>query len=127
MLAAPLTLVVASAGPAGSLIFNVTSTADSGPGTLRQALIDTQNNGGADDVVVQFGLGTITINSPLSWNGGGAVTITGAGVTINANGQPLVFFDDAGNGVSISGVTITGMGGSTSRRTPARSSRTAVA
>jgi hypothetical protein len=42
------------------------------------------------------------------------VSIDGAGLTINANGNAQVLVDQAGDGVDVLDVTITGMGGSTS-------------
>jgi hypothetical protein len=111
--AAPAVMVVAvSSGTAGADQFDVTNNHDSGAGSLRQALIDAQNHAGPDDVVADTGIGTITLTSgPLSWNGGGSVSIDGAGLTINANGNPQVLFDAAGDGVSVLDITITGMGG----------------
>ena len=111
---APAVVVVAvSSGPAMADQFDVTNNNDSGAGSLRQALLDAQNHPGPDDVVADTGIGTITILSPLQWNGGGAVSIDGAGLTINANGQPQVLFDSAGDGVAVLDLTITGMGGTT--------------
>jgi len=114
--AAPAVMVVAvSSSPAGADQFNVTNNNDSGAGSLRQALIDAQNHAGPDDVVADTGIGTITLTTgPLEWNGGGSVSIDGAGLTINANGNPQVLFDSAGTGVSVLDLTITGMGGTTS-------------
>ena len=110
--AAPAVMVIGvSSSPATADQFDVTNNHDSGAGSLRQALLDAQNHPGPDDVVAQTGIGTITINSPLQWNGGGSVSIDGAGLTINANNQPQVLFDAAGDGVSVLDVTITGMGG----------------
>src|SRR4029079_5284744 len=89
----------------------LTNTLDAGSGSLRQALLDAASHSGHDDVVADTGIGTITILSPLQWSGDASVSIDGAGLTINANGQPQVLFDAGGKGVSVLDVTITGMGG----------------
>ena len=95
--------------------FDVTSTADAGPGSLRQALLDAAANAGDDNVVVQAGLGTITLASELNWGGVGgpdAVTIQGNGVHLDFAGASRGLVDTIGKGVTISNVTITGVGGS---------------
>ncbi|MBE7514816.1 MAG: PD40 domain-containing protein [Anaerolineales bacterium] len=51
------------ATPARAATFTVTNTYDSGPGTLRQAIIDANANGGAD--VINFGIITGTCHSSL--------------------------------------------------------------
>ena len=102
------------AAPASALTFNVINTDDSGPGSLRQALADAAANPGDDDVVVQAGLGTITLASEIAWSGSGVVTIQGNGVTINFNGASRGLVDDGGTGVSVVNATVTGVGGSTS-------------
>jgi hypothetical protein len=114
LVTAPAVVVVAvSSGPALAATFTVTNNSDSGPGSLRQALLDAASSVGNDEVVADTGVGTITILSPLEWNGNGSVSIDGAGLTINANGQPRVLVDSGGDGVSVLDVTITGMGGTT--------------
>src|SRR5687767_13404237 len=42
--------VLAGTGPAAAATFTVTNTNDSGPGSLRQALIDANAAAGADDI-----------------------------------------------------------------------------
>jgi len=102
------------AAPASALTFNVINTNDSGPGSLRQALADAAANAGDDDVVIQAGLGTITLASEIEWSGSGVVTIQGNGVTIDFNGASRGLVDDGGSGVSIINATVTGVAGSTS-------------
>src|SRR6185503_7834796 len=87
--------------PSSAAAFDVTNNHDSGPGSLRQALADAATAAGDDDVNVQAGLGTITLGSPLVWNGNGAVTINGHGITINANGAPRGLVDDGGDGLTV--------------------------
>jgi len=95
--------------------FDVTSTADSGAGSLRAALVAAAANPGDDDVVVQPGLGTITLSSELSWDGiagADAVVVEGNGVTVDFAGASRGFVDNRGKGVTIRNFTITGVGGS---------------
>lgn len=113
-------LVLAVLGPAGgqraaAAQFDVTVAADSGPGSLRQALLDAAAAAGPDDVVVQAGLGVITLSSELGWTGVAApnsVTIQGNGVQLDFDGASRGLVDAGGLGVTVSNVTITGVGGS---------------
>ena len=71
--------------------FSVTSNADSGAGSLRQALLDANANGTADDI--QFNIGsTITLDSALP------------GISANDT------VDLNGNNVSLDGYVLTGSG-----------------
>ncbi|HET6633188.1 MAG TPA: choice-of-anchor Q domain-containing protein [Rhodanobacteraceae bacterium] len=106
-----LILVLAAAVPARASTYSVTSTADSGPGSLRQAILDANANPGADTIDASAVQGTITLS-------GGeiqisdAVTITGPGadqLTIQAGAESRIF--NAGASASllaISGMTLTG-------------------
>jgi uncharacterized repeat protein (TIGR01451 family) len=87
-----------AAGPASAATFTVTSLADSGLGTLRQAALDANAAAGADTIVFQAGLtGTITLTSgdiDLTE----AVTITGPGaalLTISGNDASRIFDIDS--------------------------------
>src|SRR5262245_51731320 len=85
LLAALLTpMILAGADPQKAVAsqFDVTTANDSGPGSLRQALLDAAALDGSDDVVIQAGLGPITLPSEIEWSGvigTNAVTITGNG------------------------------------------------
>ena len=52
-----------AARPATAAQFNVTTAANSGPGSLRQALLDAAAAPGDDDVVLTPTVGTITVSS----------------------------------------------------------------
>ena len=68
---------------AGAMTFTVTSTADTGAGSLRQAILDANGNAGADAIsfnIVGTGVHTIAPASALP-------TITGS-VTIDGYTQP---------------------------------------
>jgi hypothetical protein len=68
--------------PQTSMTFTVNTTADSGPGSLRQIILDSNSNPGADTINFQIGKGTQTIApaSPLP-----VITDT---VTIDGTTQP---------------------------------------
>jgi hypothetical protein len=94
--------------------FLVTNTADSGPGSLRQAIINANEHPGTDTIHFHIDCGTQTI-TPTST----LPTITDP-VIIDGTSQPgygetpLIQLDGTGAGVGASGLTITA-GGSTVR------------
>jgi hypothetical protein len=108
--------VLAGAAPAAAATFTVTNTNDSGPGSLRQALIDANAAAGADDIAftvvapatVSLLSALPPITGPLTINGLGA-----ANLTIRRDpGAPVNFriFDiapTAAPAVTITGVTVT--------------------
>jgi hypothetical protein len=96
--------------------FTVMNTDDGGPGSLRQAILDSNAQHGADTITFDTTAfatpQTITLTSgqlELS-DTTGATTITGAaaGVTVSAGGASRVFQVDGGVTASMSGLTITG-------------------
>ena len=95
--------MLATAAPSMAAGPSVTNLADSGPGSLRQALADA-----APGDTITFGInGTIRLASELVVDKG--VTISGPGaanLTISGAGATRVF-RAAASGVSIAGVTIT--------------------
>ena len=105
--AAMLPAATLLAGPAGATTFNVTSAADSGPDTLRAALLS-----GDDVVEIQVGLPTITVSSELFVVSKVSVTINGNGATLSGPGVARGVVDDGGVGLTINDLTITGFGGS---------------
>ncbi|MBI5934796.1 MAG: hypothetical protein HY867_13920 [Chloroflexi bacterium] len=90
--------------PAYAATLTVTTTDDSGPGSLRQALLDA-NNG---DVIDATGIsGTITLASQLTVDDD--VTINGPGaasLTVCGNNAVRVFFISTGKTVTINNLTI---------------------
>jgi hypothetical protein len=108
--------VLAGAGPAAAATFTVTNTNDSGPGSLRQALIDANAAAGADEIVFSVvPPATISLLSTPPQIAG-PLTITGLGpsnVTIRRDpGAPSFRIFDiisaAVPAVTITGVTLTG-------------------
>lgn len=100
--------------PAWSADFFVTNNADSGAGSLRQAIIDSNAAGGSNTITLNNGIGTITLTSgdlPMVRNN---AAIVGNNNTINGNNQFRGLFVGAFTGatqtavsVSISDLTIT--------------------
>jgi parallel beta-helix repeat protein len=105
-------------------VLTVTTAADSGPGSLRQALLDANAAPGLD--TVNFGIGsgaqTIALSSPLpavtdsvildgttqpGWAGRPVVTLDGRGAGAAANGLVLLADTNA-----VRGLTVTGFAGS---------------
>ena len=89
-------------------IFTVTSLADSGAGSLRQAILDANNSAGDDEIVFQSGLngtialtsGQMTISETVEITGNGA-----ANSIIDAQGDSRIF-DISSGAVSLSGLTL---------------------
>ena len=101
---------VVLAPPASAATFIVTNLNDSGPGSLRAAIVSAQANPG-DDMIIFGGVaipGTITLQSGLPAMG--HINVVGPGaenVTIDGGGAHRVF-DATGEGlVRISGFTVT--------------------
>jgi hypothetical protein len=106
-------LAVAKAAPLFST-YTVTTTADSGAGSLRQALADANLSLGTDTITFDAAVfavpNTITLTSgELAIND--SVTITGPGssvLTISANFNSRIFAIGSGNyNVTLSGLTVT--------------------
>ena len=92
--------------------FTVTNTADSGAGSLRQAIADANNNAGADIIVFDASAaGTITLTTG-DLDIFDDVTITGLGAAdsiISGNNNSRIFsmYDEGARTISISGLTLT--------------------
>jgi hypothetical protein len=94
--------------------YDVSNTNDSGGGSLRQAITDANNNPGADTITFSTS-GIIPLGSDLPPIDDD-VTITGPGanqLTIDGAGSYQPFDINAGNTVTITGVTITSGNGGT--------------
>ena len=95
-------------------VFTVTNIDDSGPGSLRQAMIDANAAAGSDIIVFDSSFGTartITLGSTLGVDSAAddQLTINGPGanlLTISGNNAKQIFF--VSDKLSISGVTLTG-------------------
>jgi hypothetical protein len=88
----------------------VTNKLDSGPGSLRQAIIDANGNPGADTIVFDKGVsGTIKLTSGEMLITD-SVTISGPGankLAVSGNDISRIFDVAAGLNVAINGLTIT--------------------
>ena len=87
--------------------YTVTNTNDSGAGSLRQAILDAESHGGADEIEFSVA-GTITLASALP-SITEDLTITGPGANVLAvsGDDSYRVFAITGGTVSISGLTIT--------------------
>ena len=117
---AALSMAVALAAglPAEAATFTVTNLADSGAGSLRQAILDANSASGADIVAFQDGLtGTISLSLPLLVTD--SLDIQGLGsavISVNGNDEFVVFALNNNTpatpvNVMIAGLTITGGSG----------------
>lgn len=92
-------------GTASALDFSVTSNADSGAGSLRQAMLDAAGSAGPHTITIQNGLGTINLASGLPIIAGDLTIDGGTGNTIDGGGTSRPFFVESGT-VVISNLTI---------------------
>ena len=83
--------LLASVAPAGAATFTVTHAGDSGAGSLRQAILDANDQAGAGPhtISVTAGLGTILVRPEITLTE--TMTIEGNGVTIEGNGTTRLF------------------------------------
>ncbi|MVF14211.1 hypothetical protein FT643_18900 [Ketobacter sp. MCCC 1A13808] len=89
-----LACILAAPGFANAATFQVTNINDAGPGSLRQAVLDTNGNPGADEIVFDASVsGTLNLTSgPLELVDSVAVTGPGSGVlSIDAGGSSDIF------------------------------------
>ncbi|MBL9115081.1 MAG: hypothetical protein JNJ83_08735 [Verrucomicrobiaceae bacterium] len=105
--------------------FLVSTTADSGSGSLRQALADAALQPGADTITFSPGLNegnialiTYTNNTALTVSDSGGVTLDATalpgGLTLSANGTGfLAFLVQTGSSLTLRGLTLSGFTGQT--------------
>src|SRR6516162_4973634 len=88
--------------------YTVSNLADSGDGSLRQAILDANHNGGANQIVFDSGLqGTIALTSG-ELDITSALTVTGPGasiLTVSGSGHSRVFKMAAGITAEIDSLT----------------------
>jgi hypothetical protein len=107
LLAASICAALA-AGSAQAATFNVTTNADAGAGSLRQALIDAGANAEADIIELSAISGqTIALSSGALYAATDEITVNGAGVTIDAGGNSRVLEVYAAD-LTLNDLTITG-------------------
>src|SRR5216117_3958018 len=89
-------------------IITVANTADSGPGSLRQALADANDVDTIDfdsslrGQTITLTSGQLVVNNSLTISGPGA-----ANLAVNGNAASMIFYISSGKTVTISGLTIT--------------------
>ena len=85
--------LIFSASQLFAVTYTVTSTADSGPGTFRQAILDANGSAGVDDIVFDASIDGLTINIT------GSVISVNESVVINGNGVGSTIINSAAAGV----------------------------
>jgi predicted outer membrane repeat protein len=92
--------------------FSVTNLNDGGAGSLRQAIVDSNNTAGPNEIDFAASLsGTITLTSGELLIANNAVTILGPGqdsLSVSGNGNSRVFEVASGVTASLSGITVAG-------------------
>jgi fibronectin-binding autotransporter adhesin len=91
-----------SPGPTWAADFPVTTGADSGPGSLRQAIFDANAAGGTNTITINVATITLSQSLPMIT---ASVTVIGNNATLDAQGNGRAFFVQAGT-VAISNLTI---------------------
>jgi hypothetical protein len=89
--------------------FTVTNTADSGAGSLRQAIIDANDAAGGGLHSIDFtaaAAGTITLSSALPLITSSVTIDGGSSVTVDGASAHRAFFADTGSNVTIENLTI---------------------
>lgn len=108
-LLATATATAAMAAPAFAQTTEiVTSTADSGEGSLRAALASVSESGGQIVVATD---GDIEIEGTLEYTGTEPLSIHGEGQTVHAAGNQTLFASTAGGGLTIRDLNFAGPGG----------------
>ena len=116
-LAMSMLILFGAAASIRAATFTVTNTADTGPGSLRQAVLDANAAAGADTVVFDAAVfstpQTIAVASTIPVQPGaqitGTLTIIGPGahlLTLNGNNTNRFFTIEAGDTFSLSGMTL---------------------
>ncbi len=108
---ASLLLMIPTLAPAPPAIttYTVTSTADSGGGSLRQAVLDANADGTDSTIEISQSIVSSPINlSTSELTITAAVTINGNGATINAPSAARVFYINPSVAVTINSMTIAG-------------------
>jgi hypothetical protein len=111
LIVASLLMLFWLASPVQASTFTVTNLNDSGPGSLRQAIIDANSSTGADTIVFQSGLsGTITLSSKLPpITDADGLTIDGqtADITVDGNNAVRSGFEvSSGAALTVNNLTI---------------------
>ena len=93
---------------AGAATFTVTTSADSGPGSLRQAMVDSNASVEADGIIFSGVSGAITLESVLpALSGETSITGPGAAVLkVTGNHRSQILAVAVGAKVQISGLTL---------------------
>lgn len=106
-----LAAVLLPAASASALSYPVNTVAESGPGSLRQAILDSNLHGGLDAIPIEttgmIALGTAlpSINDDVAVAGPGAGSLT---VARKASAPPFTVLEFQGATATVSGITVSG-------------------
>lgn len=102
--------LLAAGAAAHALSVPVTSNADSGAGSFREAIAAANGDALVDSIVFDAGLGTITLDSTVAYTGAQALSIHGADATITGVGDFDLFGSNGGGDLWIGHLTFDGSG-----------------
>jgi hypothetical protein len=105
-------LVLVADQPASGATFTVANANDSGPGSLRQAMLDAAAAAGDHSVIIPAGLGPINLASGINAAGVGDIVVEGNGNAVNAPGNTV--FNVNANDLVLDGLVISGNQGANS-------------
>ncbi len=88
----------------------VTSNADSGGGTFREAIESANGDNSVDSIVFDSGLGTIALDTTVEYAGAQGLTIFGNDATISGGGAYDLFRSSGGGDLWIRNLTFDGSG-----------------
>jgi hypothetical protein len=87
----------------------VTSSADAGPGSFRQAVLDAGADPSIGTIRVEPGIGTIKLSTPVTYSGAQPLIIRGAGSRLDGSGLPAgesALVADGGGDLTIVHLTV---------------------
>jgi hypothetical protein len=87
----------------------VTTTADAGPGSFRQAVLDAGADPSIGTIRVEPGIGTIKLSTPVTYSGAQPLIIRGAGSRLDGSGLPAgesALVADGGGDLTIVHLTV---------------------
>jgi hypothetical protein len=77
----------AAGDPAGAVgRGRVFSSADAGPGSFRQAILDATADPSIGTILFQSGHGSIHLLTPVTWSGAQSLVVRGAGTRLDGSG-----------------------------------------
>ena len=107
-----LVCFIAAGAPVSGATFTVSNTADSGLGTLRQAVLDANAAASNDSIIFDSGIFNITVASPITIANNGTLDINGPGANVlTLTGTGATIFLSSAATFTLRGVSLTGGSG----------------